>query len=246
MASETANTIFAAPNGSSGTPSFRALAGADLPAPTISTLGGVEAISAVSHEWVNAINGSGVPQLSQPGFSDLSGAVAPSAQMPNSGATAGSYTCSNVTVTAQGLVSAASSGSCSGGGSATTVQSGTGVAVSGSPCTTTCTVSLSGIMVLNTRTVASGTSDTASATDYTVTWNSAATGAKTETVPNCSSGNKGQVMVIKDEAQNAATYSITVEPASAGTIEGAATAVITSNGAALTIQCDGGSNWNAI
>ena len=50
---------------------------------------------------------SGVPGLR---------AILPSADFPTSGATAGSYTCSNITVTAQGLLSSASNGTCGGGG----------------------------------------------------------------------------------------------------------------------------------
>src|SRR6185437_6701450 len=46
-----------------------------LATPTTSAIGGVEAINSVSHEWINSINTSGVPQLSQPAFSDLSGSV---------------------------------------------------------------------------------------------------------------------------------------------------------------------------
>ena len=91
--SETAGTFFAAPSGSSGTPSFRALVGADLPLPTASSLGGVESIASVAHQWLASIDTSGVPHLSQPGFADLSGSIALS-QIPNSGVTAGSYTCS--------------------------------------------------------------------------------------------------------------------------------------------------------
>ncbi len=42
-----------------------------LATPTATTIGGVEAVTPVAHEWVNSINTSGVPQLSQPLFSDL-------------------------------------------------------------------------------------------------------------------------------------------------------------------------------
>ncbi len=47
---------------------------ARLPAPTASTLGGVESLGAASHKWVNAISTSGVPGASQPACSDLSDA----------------------------------------------------------------------------------------------------------------------------------------------------------------------------
>lgn len=42
-----------------------------LPAPTVSTLGGVEAIAVVNHKWINGIDTSGVPSLLQPNFGDL-------------------------------------------------------------------------------------------------------------------------------------------------------------------------------
>lgn len=61
---------------------------AQLPTPTTSTLGGVEAVTAITHEWVNAINTLGVPQLSQPAFSDLSGNIAVSQVNNGTGASA--------------------------------------------------------------------------------------------------------------------------------------------------------------
>lgn len=54
---------------------------ARLPNPSSSTLGGVESIAAVSHQWINSISTSGVPALSQPAFSDISGTAA-AAQLP--------------------------------------------------------------------------------------------------------------------------------------------------------------------
>jgi uncharacterized protein DUF5907 len=52
-----------------------------LPTPTGSTLGGVQSVVAVNHQWMNSINTSGVPQLSQPAFTDISGSLA-AGQMP--------------------------------------------------------------------------------------------------------------------------------------------------------------------
>ena len=43
-----------------------------LPNPTTSSLGGIQAVNAVSHKWVASINTSGVPQLTQPASTDLS------------------------------------------------------------------------------------------------------------------------------------------------------------------------------
>lgn len=79
--SQTANQAFLSPNGSSGVPTFRSLVGADLPNPTTSSLGGIQAINAVASNWIRSINTSGVPQLSQPAFSDISGSITP-AQCP--------------------------------------------------------------------------------------------------------------------------------------------------------------------
>lgn len=81
-ASANQNLFFAGPNGSSGTPAFRAIVGADLPNPSASTLGGIQSKAGVSHQWISSISTSGVPGLSQPAFSDISGTVA-AAQLPN-------------------------------------------------------------------------------------------------------------------------------------------------------------------
>ncbi len=60
-------------------PSFSDISGSvapsQLPNPTLTTLGGVEANTPVTHEWINAINTSGVPQLSQPAVADVTGAA---------------------------------------------------------------------------------------------------------------------------------------------------------------------------
>lgn len=75
FSSQTANTFLAAPNGSAGTPTFRTIAGADLPNPSATTLGGIQSIASQSSKWINSISTSGVPSLSQPAFSDISGSV---------------------------------------------------------------------------------------------------------------------------------------------------------------------------
>ena len=79
---QTANQVVASPNGTTGVVSLRALVGADLPAPTASTLGGVESLAAVSHKWINTISTGGVPAATQPAFTDISGA-ATFAQQPS-------------------------------------------------------------------------------------------------------------------------------------------------------------------
>lgn len=69
------NQVWAGPP-SGSSPAFpvgRALVGADLPLPTASTLGGVESIASVSHNFLTSIDTSGVPHQAQPAWSDLSG-----------------------------------------------------------------------------------------------------------------------------------------------------------------------------
>jgi hypothetical protein len=62
LANQNANVILAGPMSSSAAvPTFRALIGADLPAPSTSTLGGVESLSCSSGQFLNQISTSGVP-----------------------------------------------------------------------------------------------------------------------------------------------------------------------------------------
>lgn len=76
LATQAKNLVWSGPaSGSDTTPSFRSLVGADLPAPTTSVLGGVKAIAAVSHKWIASIDTAGLPALTQPAYSDLSGTV---------------------------------------------------------------------------------------------------------------------------------------------------------------------------
>lgn len=75
------------------------VAASQLPTPTTSTLGGIQAVNSVAHQWISWIDSSGVPHLSQPAFSDVSGSLA-AGQLPASvpvisfgtGAPAGSST----------------------------------------------------------------------------------------------------------------------------------------------------------
>jgi len=74
------------------------LPAAQLPAPTASTLGGVEAVTAVTSKWINAISTAGVPALTQPAFTDVSG-TATAAQLPTTGLTITEWTSGVTTVT---------------------------------------------------------------------------------------------------------------------------------------------------
>jgi hypothetical protein len=75
-----------------------------LPNPTTTTLGGIEALAAVSHKWVNSVSLYGVPSATQPASSDLSdyGAI-PNAALANSSTTVNGQGCAlggSCTVTA--------------------------------------------------------------------------------------------------------------------------------------------------
>ncbi|MDR3464221.1 MAG: hypothetical protein P4L76_18105 [Beijerinckiaceae bacterium] len=62
------------PGANLGTPAAINLANAsNLPPPSASTLGGVESITSLSHNWIDYIGTSGVPHQSQPTISDVSG-----------------------------------------------------------------------------------------------------------------------------------------------------------------------------
>src|SRR6185312_8758133 len=73
---QSANRIFAGPSsGAASNPGFRALVGADLPPPSASTLGGVESITSLAHNWIAFIDTAGLPHQSQPDLSDLTGTL---------------------------------------------------------------------------------------------------------------------------------------------------------------------------
>jgi hypothetical protein len=77
-AEQTANKDAA--SGYAGLTAGTLLKAAEFPAPTTSTFGGVKDIAAVATKFVSAIT-SGVPILTQPAFTDLSGTLA-AGQLP--------------------------------------------------------------------------------------------------------------------------------------------------------------------
>jgi hypothetical protein len=60
-----------------------------LPNPSATTLGGVESVAALTHNWVSSIDTSGVPHQSQPATSDLSDVTAPTTWTATDGSGAG-------------------------------------------------------------------------------------------------------------------------------------------------------------
>ena len=93
-------------------PSFSDISGivapSQLPTPTASSIGGVEAAGPTAHEWIDEIDTGGVPHLSQPSFSDISG-TASSIQLPiatTSALGAVKPDGTTITVTGGGVISA--------------------------------------------------------------------------------------------------------------------------------------------
>lgn len=71
LAAENANTVFGNCTSSSATPAFCTLTGAMLPAPTASTLGGIQSISSTPHQWVSYIDTTGIPYQAAISTGDL-------------------------------------------------------------------------------------------------------------------------------------------------------------------------------
>lgn len=98
-------------------------------------------------------------------------------------------------------------------------------------------------LTLQTRTIASTTTDVATDTDYLINWRNVSAVAKAQTIPACSAANVGRTLVIADDQGTAGQYYIVVTPLS-GTIGGTALQTIRISWGSMTIQCDGISNWN--
>lgn len=112
---------------------FNTLAPWQLPFPTTSTIGGVEAIGAVSHQWISAIGTNGAPTQSQPAFSDISG-TASSSQLPlGTNSAPGAVQCDGTTITCSGGVATAVGGSAAIPGASGSAQNTVAACTSGSP-----------------------------------------------------------------------------------------------------------------
>jgi hypothetical protein len=99
-----------------------------------------------------------------------------------------------------------------------------------------------------TRTVASGTTDTATTADGTIVWNSSTSSAKTETLPQCTSSASiaGHTFWIKGAKGDEATNNITVQASGGSTFDGNGTAIVTVAYGGYGFQCDGGSTYDVL
>lgn len=122
------------------------LAAAALPTPTLTTLGGVKSVAAISHQWINSLANTGAFALSQPGFSDISG-QATNSQLATQ--TANTVLGALTATTPSGLAVP----SCATASSALTWTSGTGFG-----CNSITTAAASSITV-GTTTITSGTTN---------------------------------------------------------------------------------------
>ena len=103
-ASKTANFVLAAPNGSAGVPTFRAVVAADIPTLNQSTTG-----SAATLTTGRTIAITGDLAYTSPSF-DGSTNVTATGTLATVNANVGSFTAANITVNAKGLITAASNG----------------------------------------------------------------------------------------------------------------------------------------
>ena len=136
-ASKTANFVLAAPNGSAGVPTFRAVVAADIPTLNQNTTG-----SAATLTTGRTVAITGDLAYTSPSF-DGSTNVTAAGTLATVNANVGSFTNASVTVNAKGLVTAVSTGTA--GGTVTSVAATVPafLSITGSPITTSGTLAIS-------------------------------------------------------------------------------------------------------
>jgi hypothetical protein len=149
LASETANTVFAAPNGGAGTPTFRALVAGDLPVATSGAFGAVKPDNttiSISGGVISVAGASlGITQLT----GDVTagpGSGSQAATLAASGVTAGTYNFATIHVDAKGRVTSATSNSV-GTVTSVTVSMPARFSVSGNPITSSGTIAITDVAV---------------------------------------------------------------------------------------------------
>ena len=223
-ASQPANLFLASPSGSGGAMTPRAIAGADLPLPTATSLGGIESTAPIAHSWLDSISAAGVTHASQPACSDLVGA-APSCSVDATNA-------GNLT---SGILAAAR---LPGTIPANTTFSGNNTYAGTSTWT--------GSLFVPIRVVTTAGPVTVSpTTDYMIVIDKV---TPSTTIVNYSCA-PGFSFLIKDGAGNDSTNAITLTPA-AGTLDGTASFVMNASKAGTppyetrAVTCDAtGNSW---
>ena len=215
-----ANFLAGPATGSPAHPTFRQIVGTDLPAPTTSSLGGIQAVNSVGHQWVFYIDTSGVPHLAQPAFTDISG-TATVAQLPTAtSSTLGIVKPDNSTITISGGVISAV-----GGGSGTVTTTGTPASGNLSKFSGSSSITngdLSGDIT---------TSGTLAATLATVNSNIGSFGSSTA-IPNFTVNGKGLVTAAGSSAVIAPAGTLTGATLASGVTGSSLTSVGTLTGGA--------------